>query len=161
MLQRIAICLVIFVSQGVWAAGDAGCGLGSVVWKDNAKLLQLFAITTNGTFSSQIFGITSGTSNCSARGIVMQDKAIRYFVEANHEDLSREIASGSGEKLTTLASLYGCDSKTAQTQFAQSVQGNYGQIVPVATTSADDMVKNLNNVVKHDASIQSSCVASL
>lgn len=42
--------------------GMAGCGLGSLVMgKDGGQIL---AATTNGTFYSQLFGITSETLNC-------------------------------------------------------------------------------------------------
>ena len=60
-------------------AGDAGCGLGGMLIKSNTKLMQLFAVTTNGTLGSQTFGITFGTSGCSASGLVQNDKQIQYF----------------------------------------------------------------------------------
>ena len=34
-------------------ANDAGCGLGGEIISKNSKLLQLFALTTNGSFFSQ------------------------------------------------------------------------------------------------------------
>ena len=47
--------------------GMAGCGLGSLLFgNDNTTLMQILAATTNGLFGSQTFGITSGTSNCTA-----------------------------------------------------------------------------------------------
>ncbi|MGZ5280029.1 MAG: DUF3015 family protein, partial [Pseudobdellovibrionaceae bacterium] len=82
-------------------AGDAGCGLGSVIIQKNSKLLQLLAMTTNHSLFTQPLGITSGTSGCSSSGIVMNDKQMEYFVEVNHRDLSREMAQGQGEKLNT------------------------------------------------------------
>src|SRR5580658_9609667 len=45
--------------------GTAGCGLGSIVFGNKAGIVQIFAATTNGTFATQTFGITTGTSNCS------------------------------------------------------------------------------------------------
>src|SRR3569832_2714255 len=47
------------------AYGSAGCGLGSIVFGSQPGFIQILAATTNGTFASQTFGITSGTSDCA------------------------------------------------------------------------------------------------
>ena len=70
----------LFVGSFAFAAGDAGCGLGSMIITKNTKVMQVLAATTNGTSGSQTFGITFGTSNCSANGLVQNDKQIQYFV---------------------------------------------------------------------------------
>ena len=41
--------------------GIAGCGLGSVLFGTSGGV---FAYTTNSSSGNQVFGITSGTSNC-------------------------------------------------------------------------------------------------
>ncbi len=42
---------------------NTGCGLGYVLLKNQEGILfEAFAVTTNGTFGNQTFGITSGTS---------------------------------------------------------------------------------------------------
>lgn len=138
------IILAISFLSTVSFAGDAGCGLGSMIISKNSKLLQLFALTTNGSSFSQAFGITSGTSNCSASSIVMNDKQIEYFAESNQIDLTREMAQGQGEKLNTLAALYGCTDKTA---FAKLTQGSFSQIVTHENIPAHEMVKNLTHAV--------------
>jgi len=49
--------------------GMAGCGLGSIAFgNDQTMFKQVLAATTNGTFGTQTFGITSGTSNCVSGG---------------------------------------------------------------------------------------------
>lgn len=102
--------------------GMAGCGLGSYVIKDNS-IMQIFAATTNGTSYSQLFGLTSGTSNCNETGANYAMEQ-RVFVEANLVSLKREAASGQGETLTAFADLLGCDVK----DFASVSQANYGEI---------------------------------
>lgn len=144
-----------FMGSFAMAAGDAGCGLGSVVFTKNSKLLQLLAITTNGTFSSQTLGITFGTSNCSSSGLVQNDKQIQYFVEVNQEELTREMAQGHGEKLSTLAALNGCGSDSQISAFNTRAQANFGSIVPAAKTSAVDFVNNMKS-----ASIADACHGS-
>ncbi len=44
--------------------GEAGCGLGSMIFGDSPGFVQVLAATTNGCSGSQTFGITTGTSNC-------------------------------------------------------------------------------------------------
>lgn len=141
-------------------AVDAGCGLGSIIFTKNSKLLQLFAMTTNSWFLTQPLGITFGTSGCSASGLVMNDKQIQYFVEINQEELSREMAQGHGEKLSTLALLKGCMTQDSQKAFAGFTQSSYSQILPSANTNAVDMVQNLNSEMAGQAELNQMCHGS-
>src|SRR6266566_2504658 len=86
--------------------GLAGCGLGSMIFGDQKGPIQILAATTNGTFGSQTFGITSGTSNCveSASG----RSGAMIFIEGNREALAKDAARGSGETITTLSAMAGC-----------------------------------------------------
>lgn len=156
----LAAGLIVLATQGARAEGDAGCGLGSMIIQEQTKLMQILAATTNGTAGNQTFGITSGTSNCKAQNFVMTDKAVQYFAEVNHDELSREMAQGQGEKLTTLASLYGCKGD-AQKAFAQMTQASYGKIVPSAETSTTDMVKNLNAEFSSNTAVAGACQPSI
>lgn len=138
-----ALVIVLFAGSTAMAAGDAGCGLGSMVIQQNTKLMQILAATTNGTFGSQTFGITFGTSNCSAKGFVKNDKQIQYFVEVNQAELTREMAQGRGEKLSTLAALNGCSTDEQISAFSTKAQSQFKSIVPAAKTSAVDFVNNM------------------
>src|SRR5882672_4493787 len=55
----------------------AGCGLGYLLLsnKDNDKVTQVLGSTTNGTFGTQTFGISSGTSGCTEDGTVKVARA--------------------------------------------------------------------------------------
>jgi hypothetical protein len=147
--------LAAIACQAAMADGDAGCGLGSMIISDNTKLMQLLAATTNVT-GSQTFGISSGTSNCKSQDIVLNEKAVQYFAEANHDDLSREMARGQGEKLNTLASLYGCKGE-AQKSFARMTQRSFAKIVPVPKISTSQMVRNLNLELAANPALANSC----
>lgn len=156
MFRSTMIVLALALSSTLAnAAGDAGCGLGSVVISKNSKGLQLLALTTNGTFSSQILGITFGTSNCSSSGIVMNEKEVQYFVEVNQQDLSREVAQGEGEKLQVLAQLHGCNTVESQKAFAQMAQRSYP--VVFGSENAEDIVQNLKNSAAQDRSVHQLC----
>ena len=122
----VAVGLVFGLGAGVATAkyGMAGCGLGTVVFDSNTKGSQIMAATTNGTFASQTFGITSGTSNCTAGGTVKADKEQEAFVEANFESLQRDLAAGQGEYLVAFSSLLGCQ-EGAQGELASFAQDNF------------------------------------
>ena len=154
----IAIIGVFAISQGA-QAGDSGCGLGSVVISKNSKLLQLFSMTTNATFISQAFGITSGTSGCSSSGLVQNDKAIEYFAEANRDDLAREMAQGEGEKLDVLASLHGCRDVAAKSAFRRTAQRSLPKIMPSADAKPQAMMSALREELARDAEAANGCAA--
>ncbi len=142
-MKKIIISALAVVSFGAAAfAGDygsAGCGLGSLAFKENNGT-QILAATTNGTFGSQTFGITFGTSNCNAKGMVKVSKARESFIEANYKDLSRDVASGKGEYVTNLAKLYGANPVT----FAELLQKNHTVIF--AANSAQTAVNEINRL---------------
>lgn len=112
------------------AYGAAGCGLGSLVLGNKPGFMQVFAATTNGTFGSQTFGISSGTSNCNtAPGSAT---AAREFIETNREAFAKDVSRGSGETIDSLATLSGCtDSKAV----ARNLQQNFKHIFPSAKSS--------------------------
>lgn len=149
-MKSLLVAVSIFVGSYAMA-GDAGCGLGGMLIKSNTKLMQLFAATTNGSFGSQTFGITFGTSGCSANGLVQNDKQIQYFVEVNQAELTREIAQGHGEKLTTLAALNGCDTAEQISAFNVKAQSSFKSIIPSSKTSAVDFVSNMKSSSVADA----------
>lgn len=155
------LILVLSFLTGAYAyAGDAGCGLGSVIISKNSKGLQLLAMTTNSFFFTQPLGITSGTSGCSSSGLVMTDKEVQYFVEVNQEELSREMAQGHGEKLATLAQMKGCHDEGAQKAFGSFTQTSYAKILPAANTSAVEMVQNMNKELATQDDLAQMCHGS-
>ena len=140
----IAVVAMAFSSTAFAAGyGSAGCGLGSLAFQKN-DMTQVLAATTNGTFGSQTFGITFGTSNCNAEGMVKLSMARESFIEANYKDLSRDAAAGKGEYVNSLAVLYGYTPQTAW-QFSQILQKNYTTIF--AANDAKTAVSQINKLV--------------
>lgn len=159
-MNKIVLSLLVLMGSNVYAAGDAGCGLGSMIIQRNTKGMQLLALTTNGSFLSQALGITSGTSGCSSKGLVMADKEVQYFVEVNQEELSREMTQGHGEKLATLAQMKGCQDEASQKAFGSFVQASYPRILPSAETSAAQIVNNLNQSLAEQKDLTLLCHGS-
>lgn len=116
--------------------GMAGCGLGSLIIKDN-NFLQIFAATTNGTFANQTFGITTGTSNCTPGSKAYQEKQQEIFVTVNFESLEAEMASGNGEKVFALSQMLGCDINT----FSKISRENYKEFFSKNTTPSELLLK--------------------
>lgn len=138
-LRIIALVFCTVLSGFAYGFGAAGCGLGSLIISANGKLSQLFASTTNATFGSQSFGITTGTSNCNARGFFGMRQKQKDFIVANFSTLERESAQGTGKSLEGLASLMGCQAQN-YSEFGSVVQSNYQNIFankdPASTLAA-------------------------
>jgi len=123
----------------------AGCGLGYLLLsnKDNDKVTQVLGATTNGTFGTQTFGISSGTSGCTEDGAVKMARATEVFADVNLASLRQEMAAGQGEYVTTFASLLGA-SETTRPQMVRFFQTEYRDLFPTAKTSSDEMLKTLS-----------------
>lgn len=127
-----------------------GCGLGKLAWSDykNQKNIapQVLMATTNGTFGSQTFGISTGTSGCTNDGQVMSEHKVDMFASINFENLSAEMAQGQGEHLASLASLMGVPAEQ-HGQFFALTQERYTSLVKAGEASPVAMVKALNDAI--------------
>ncbi|MBI3356098.1 MAG: DUF3015 domain-containing protein [Nitrospirae bacterium] len=127
-----------------------GCGLGKLAWADykGQKEIapQVMMATTNGTFGSQTFGISSGTSGCTNDGKVMGEHKTTMFASLNFEALSAEMAQGQGEHLASLASLMGVPAEHQATFFAMT-QERYTSLVQAGEASPVALVKALNDAI--------------
>jgi Protein of unknown function (DUF3015) len=150
MFKAITIALLAFAGQSAFAQsgiGPAGCGLGNMVMgKDN----QVFAATTNGTFASQLFGITSGTSNCERGGSVAQ---MTMFVESNRVALSNEAARGQGETVTALSSILGCQDAD---QLGADLKSNYSEIFANKENSVA-ISRSIQNTIQKNPALAQTC----
>ena len=146
-MKKLMLAAVAAVTLGsaAFAAdyGAAGCGLGSLVFKDNNET-QILAATTNGTSANQTFGMTSGTSNCNNKGLIKLSMVRESFIEANFKDLSRNAAAGKGEFVGNLATLYGYGPETTA-KFTELLQKNHGTIF--ASNNARTAVTEINKLV--------------
>lgn len=150
------ICLLILFIGTVGEAkphyGMAGCGLGSLVFDANSG--QISAATTNGSFSSQGFGITSGTSNCIPGENIEAVAAQERFMIDNFKVIAKEMARGEGESLVGLAATLGCSSH-AYPQFASIMQNNYQSIF--SEPGAMAVLSAVRAEVHADVILQQSC----
>jgi hypothetical protein len=158
LLTTVAGFLMVGASAAhAQAYGMAGCGLGSMAFgTQNTALMQILAATTNGTFASQTFGITSGTSNCVSGGVVKSQREQAAFAEVNFQDLKRNMASGGGEFLTSFATLLGCEDN-AKPVLAKMTQTKYESILPSEKSTPMDLVSGVKVQIKLDPQLAGSC----
>ena len=118
--------------------GDAGCGLGSVVFGNTKGFTQVFAATTNGAFGSQTFGISSGTSNCASPG-----REATAFIEVNKSSLKNDISKGYGETVNSLSEIYGCKNSS---QLGKTLQSNYKDVFE--SNDAQKISDKINSIIE-------------
>ena len=155
-LQLLALMAFLLNTVNAFAVGDAGCGLGSLVFKDNKKLYQLLATTTNGTFGSQTFGITTGTSNCTASGFAKVDREQIFYVESNFQNLQVEMARGQGENLAAFAQVLGCKDMSVS-EFGKMTREGYQRIFPTSKTTAVEVLDSVKKEIQSNKSLAEGC----
>jgi len=140
-------------------SGDAGCGIGSLIIQKNSKISQLVAATINTTTLTQAFGITSGTSNCSANGIVFRDKEATVFVEANLQNLKIDMARGQGESLSAFTQLMGCRSEDVSS-FGMMTRKNYESLFPNSHVQPNELLQSIKNEIRNDSLLNAHCTTA-
>jgi hypothetical protein len=105
----------------------AGCGLGSLAFKEEDKWNQVGASLLNGT-GMQTFAISFGTSNCTYDGVMEARLEREAFIEANYADLGRDIILGEGEYVSAMANFYGCG-ESEKAVFVENMQRSREDIV--------------------------------
>jgi hypothetical protein len=154
MVLSIAFALTCFPATGVLAAPNPdngpGCGLGKLAWSDyhHQKNIapQVMMATTNGTFGSTTFGISSGTSGCTNDGTIMAEHKTTLFAELNFENLSQEMAQGGGEHLASLATLMSVPAEQ-QPEFFAMAQEKYQTLMQAGATSPVAMLTALHEAM--------------
>lgn len=121
-----------FAAEMGVARNNTGCGLGTMLFQDNANdssLLQAFQATTNGTLGNQTFGISSGTSECNQPRKFVRNERLNEFVHANLDALAQDIARGRGESVQTLAELMEIAPENREA-FGRNLQTHFAEIFP-------------------------------
>jgi hypothetical protein len=132
------------------AASNTGCGLGTMLFQnnaDNSVLLQAFQATTNYTTWNQTFGITTGTSNCQQpKNFVSNERATEFMV-ANMDNLARDISQGRGETLDAFAELLGVPSEK-RPEFYGQLQSGFARIFTSSNVQMASVMDNIATVSK-------------
>ncbi|MCP9468500.1 MAG: DUF3015 domain-containing protein [Nitrospira sp.] len=161
-LSMVAVIGLAMVAQGgiALAAGTPdtgpGCGLGKLAWQNyphaKTKGAQILMATTNGSFGTQTFGISTGTMGCTDDGRWWAEQKATMFAELNTDALAQEMAQGRGEHLASMAALLGVPQQQHEAFFAMA-QGRYAAMVSSGDLSPASMVKTLNEGIAADPSL--------
>ena len=148
-MKKFIICTLLSAlaaTPAFAASGKAntGCGLGTVMWAgraDNSIMSQASQATTNGSFGTQTFGITSGTLECGTPAKVVQNERLNHFVRANMDDLAKDIAQGRGESLDTFAELLQVP-VNQRPAFNARLQQNFDKVFTSSTVELAAVIDN-------------------
>jgi len=135
--------------------GMAGCGLGTYVFQENNQM-QILAATTNGTFGSQTFGITTGTSNCETGPNVAVAEKLDQFLVVNSSQVAEDLSRGNGEALKTVTGILGCKADQA---LNQELKAHFSDIFVSHDMRVDEISDSFVSVVKSNAVLKSACLA--
>lgn len=128
ILGAVALTAVVSLATSAHAVDSTGgCGLGSMAWRGQSGIVpQVLAMTTNGFFGSNTFGVTFGTSGCDPNGRITggTGRMMLAFLEDNMEQFAMDAAAGKGETIETLAGMMNVDSET----LGKDLQNNFAYI---------------------------------
>ena len=143
----VMFCALAFAGEIQANQNNHGCGLGSIIFKDQDGLLsQTCAATFNGFFGNQTFGMTFGTSNCEKPASFVANERLNKFVHDNMDNLAMDISQGNGEYLRTLAVLLDTPVE-ARADLYVKLQSNFTAIYPSATVTHLDVLNNIEWVL--------------
>ena len=147
LLGSVVLVLAFFSGTCLADQKNTGCGLGTIVFEGNEGLMsQTCAVTTNGTFGNQTFGITSGTSNCDKPKNFTLNEKLNTFVAENMDGIAKDIAAGNGEHLYTLATLMEVP-ECERNSFYFKLQSNFSHIYTSNKVSHIEVLKNIEAVM--------------
>ncbi|MFO1146236.1 MAG: DUF3015 family protein, partial [Rhodospirillales bacterium] len=114
----------------------------------------------NGTFGTQTFGISSGTSGCGPDGkVAVPDKRTVMFISPNMNRLAQDMSRGDGETLAALAETMQIV-PADRPAFYAATQQNFERIMPDDSVTAGEVAANLYAVMGADPVLHRYAAAS-
>ena len=154
--KLMVIALLGMIPVGAMAANNniGSCGWGSKLMDGQSGIgPQVLGATTNGTSGNQTFGITSGTSGCTQDGVVNSSWKTAMFIDGNKSKLARDMSTGSGETLESLANLIGVQEQD-KAAFFRATKDNLARIFPSADPTTDQVVASLKQVLSKNEQLE-------
>lgn len=146
-LSSLLIVGALVLASNASAIDSTGCGLGSMAWRGQSGIgPQVLAATTNGSFGTQTFGITFGTSGCDPNGRVTggTGRMMLAFLENNMEQYALDAAAGHGETIETMAGILNMDSE----KLGEMSKQNFATLFPNENVDAVELTLNVLEMVK-------------
>ncbi len=156
-LIGIILATVLLSVPVAMADNGSGCGLGKQVWIGQSGIVaHILAALTNESISPASTSITSGTSGCSADGVILNEKEQEVFVAVNMHRLSQEMAQGKGQYLQSLAGLMGCTS-AVYIEFAEMTKDKYRVLFESGNTGTSDLLSGLRHEIATNPKLAMGC----
>lgn len=151
MKQKLILLLVVALAPLTASAQNIGkCGWGSKLFdKQKGIAPQVLAATTNGTSGNQTFAISSGTSGCTQDGVVRSSWKTAMFIGSNMDKLAKDMSSGEGETLDSLAFLLGVEDNDKDL-FKSALRSNFSSIFSTPETSSEEVQLAIRQVLAAD-----------
>jgi hypothetical protein len=159
VLVASAVLALTVGAPAAWAqqgepASSSGCGVGTILFEgQKGPVPQILAVTTNGSFGNQTFGITSGTLGCEKDGVVRSPTKVRVLLMSSLDNLATDVARGEGETLDSLASLMTVAPED-KARFTGALQHNFTRLFPSENVTVDEVIASMNAVLSEDAVLQ-------
>ena len=154
--KLMVVALLTAIPFSAMAAGENNigtCGWGSKLFDGQRGIApQVLGATTNGTSGNQTFAITSGTSGCSQDGVVKSSWKTAMFIDGNKDKLARDMSTGSGESLESLAKLIGIQDQD-KAAFFRATKDNFARIFAADNTTTDQVIASLKQVLAADSEL--------
>ena len=142
-VSLLVVFTLIFTATSVFAGGNVGVGLGTVLLEGKkGKVFELAATCLNGISGNGVFGITTGTLGYK-EGLTIAMNDVEVYVAKNMDSLATDIARGDGEYVNTLASMMKVEDVTV---FKSRLKNNFDRIYSAEGVTSKQVVANINEV---------------
>lgn len=123
---------------------NIGCGPGNLFFDTDSWVSTGLASSTNLASSPLLpTSTTSKASGCKSSPGLVENSPVYQFIAANFDWISTDAASGDGESLDALASLWGLSGHDRM-NFKQEVQLNFQSIFLDSNTSPQHVYNSLH-----------------
>ena len=152
-LVKSSLILLVFSWASIASAyhyGTAGCGIGSLAFKDKPGKIQIVAATLNDLVIPQTFAISSGTSGCKDT----KESSAQLFFDTNKNAILTEIAIGTGETLDGISKIYGC---TQPGLLNSTLKKHFYSTVKDEVPTPDVVRYGVETLIKKNKNLNQSC----
>lgn len=151
--MSLLLAALLFPMTAMAVDNIGGCGWGSKVFAGQRGLVpNTLAATSNGSYGTNTFGMTSGTSGCSSDGVVNSNWKTAMFIDGNKSKLAIDMSKGSGESLDSLAQLIGI-ADADKVAFYRVTKENFAKIFVGEQASSEQIALGLKQVLAADSTL--------
>lgn len=117
---------------------------------------HLMQMTTQATFqsSTSTTSYVSSTGDCAAFAKAEEERF--HYIAETMVELKMEASEGQGEHITSLANLYGCNSK-AQPTFIEMMKSNHAKIFSSSINNSAEVTEKITDSLMNTEVLRNNC----